>query len=161
MDITVTLTEHHVWLVGELLDSAERYRHVLDEPVGAPTDRQTVRGLLGLMVGQLEMWLDLVDGKPGSEQDDTLDELRRRHDDAGPRFVELTRRVVAEGIAHEQFRDGTADHPGVFTYGGAIAHVLTFGAHHRALVIGALQAAGATHLRYGDPMLFVAERVNA
>jgi hypothetical protein len=161
MDVTVTLVEHHVWLTGELIDRAGRYDHVLDEPIetaGTFDGRPTLRELLGLLVGQQEMWLDAVDGKPGSEGDDTLDELRRRHGEAGRRLVELTRRVVADGIAHEQFRDGPAEHPGVFTYGGVIAHVLTFGAHRRALAIGALQAAGADDLRYGDPMLFFAER---
>lgn len=162
MDITVTLVEHHVQLVGDLIDRAERHDRVLDEPIepaGTFDGRPTVRELLSLLVGQQEMWLDAIDGKPGTEQvDDAVGDLRRRHAESGARLVELTRSVVGEGRAAERFREGPAEHPDVFTYGGAIAHLLTFGAHRRALVIGALQKAGADDLRYGDPMLFFAGR---
>jgi hypothetical protein len=37
-----------------------------------------------------------------------------------------------------------------------IAHVLTFAAHRRTLVVGALFDAGITDLGYGDPMRWVA-----
>jgi AraC family transcriptional regulator len=40
----------------------------------------------------------------------------------------------------------------VYTYGGMIAHVLTFAAHRRTLVAGALIDAGVTDLGPGDPM---------
>ena len=44
----------------------------------------------------------------------------------------------------------------VFTYGGLIAHVLTFAAHRRLLVLGALESAGIPDLGNGDPRLWVA-----
>jgi hypothetical protein len=40
-----------------------------------------------------------------------------------------------------------------------IAHVLTFAAHRRTLVVGALHSAGITDLGAGDPMRWVAEAV--
>jgi AraC family transcriptional regulator len=48
--------------------------------------------------------------------------------------------------------DVTCEPPRVFTYGGVVAHVLTFGAHRRTLVCGALADAGVTDLGAGDPM---------
>ncbi len=45
----------------------------------------------------------------------------------------------------------------MFTYGGLIAHVLTFAAHRRILVLGALESAGHPDLGSGDPRLWVAE----
>ena len=58
-------------------------------------------------------------------------------------------------------RDGepyaVCDPPEVFTYGGMLAHVLTFAAHRRTLAIGALHSAGITDLGAGDPMRWVAE----
>ncbi|MEO6351116.1 MAG: hypothetical protein ABIP53_10750 [Candidatus Limnocylindrales bacterium] len=42
------------------------------------------------------------------------------------------------------------------TYGGLIAHVLTFAAHRRTLVCGALVSAGITDLGAGDPRKWVA-----
>ena len=53
--------------------------------------------------------------------------------------------------------DAICDPPEVFTYGGMIAHVLTFAAHRRTLVCGALIEAGVTDLGAGDPMRWVAE----
>ncbi len=41
--------------------------------------------------------------------------------------------------------------PPVFSYGGLLAHVLTFAAHRRTLVCGALWSAGITDLGAGDP----------
>jgi AraC family transcriptional regulator len=37
------------------------------------------------------------------------------------------------------------------TYGGMVAHVLTFSAHHRLLAVTALARHGITDLGYGDP----------
>jgi AraC family transcriptional regulator len=66
--------------------------------------------------------------------------------------------VSAENLTEEVFREGTEDHPNVFTYGGMIAHVLSFGAHRRSLVIAALAADGVDDLRNGDPMLYFADK---
>ena len=41
--------------------------------------------------------------------------------------------------------------------GGMIAHVLTFAAHRRTLVVLALDEADITDLGWGDPMQWVAE----
>ena len=159
MDITLTLVEHHVWLVGQLVDRVERRQALLDRPVqDGLDDKPTVRSLLDVLVGQLEMWLDSVDGTPaGTDAGTTPADLRKRLADAGPRFVELTRRVVAEDRTEEVFRDGPEDHPSVFTYGGMIAHALSFGAHRRSLVIAVLAADGVDDLRNGDPMLYFSE----
>jgi len=48
---------------------------------------------------------------------------------------------------------------GRVTYGGMIAHVLTFAAHNRTLVVLALQKAGIEDLGWGDPVTRVAEPV--
>lgn len=137
MDITATLVEHHIWLVGQLIDRADRYEHVLDEPVASSSgldETPTVRGLLNLLVGQLELWLDAVENTASvADRGTAPSDLRKRLADAGPRFVELTRSVIAGGRAAEVFRKGPAGHPDVFGYGGMIAHVITFGAHRRAL----------------------------
>ena len=48
--------------------------------------------------------------------------------------------------------------PELFTYGGLLAHVLTFAAHRRDLVCGALSDAGITDLGAGDPRDWISER---
>ena len=51
----------------------------------------------------------------------------------------------------------TCEPPEVFTYGGTIAHVLTFAKHRRTLVAGALVDAGISDLGAGDSIRWVAE----
>ena len=65
--------------------------------------------------------------------------------------------MIAEKRLDETFVDATCDPPQVFTYGGMLAHVLTFAAHRRTLAIGALYSAGIVDLAPGDPMRWVAE----
>jgi hypothetical protein len=66
--------------------------------------------------------------------------------------------TCASGRLDETFVDATCDPPRVFAYGGMIAHVLTFAAHRRTLVLGALHDLGITDLGNGDPMHWVAEQ---
>jgi hypothetical protein len=53
------------------------------------------------------------------------------------------RAIVAEGRLDETFVDALCDPPQIFTYGGMVAHVLTFAAHRRVLVCGALATPGS------------------
>ncbi len=47
--------------------------------------------------------------------------------------------------------DATGESPVFFTYGGMIAHVLSYGAYRRTLVQGGLTAAGVADLE-DDPL---------
>ena len=68
--------------------------------------------------------------------------MRTRLAEEGPAFLGAVRRIVAEGRLDETFVDATCEPPRVFTYGGMVSHVLTFAAHRRTLVVGALHDAG-------------------
>jgi AraC family transcriptional regulator len=162
MDVLVQMLDHHLWLVGEIIDRAGRLDDaILDRPIessveGIDTD-PTLRSLTGRLVGQLEMWITGLEG--GSQvpagDDLTTPGLRRRLDVAGPRFRNLVVTPLRDDRAGETFVDATCDPPRTFTYGGVLAHVLTFSAVRRSLAIGALDSAGITDLGSGDPMRFV------
>jgi hypothetical protein len=81
--------------------------------------------------------------------------LRDRLDTVGPLFRELTMTPIHQGRADETFVDATCDPPETFSYGGVLAHVLTFSAVRRTMAIGALESADITDLGSGDPMRFV------
>ena len=68
--------------------------------------------------------------------------MRRWYDDVGPRFVALAHRIEDEHLVDVTFVNTMCSPPELFTYGGLIAHVLTFAAHRRTLVCGALHDAG-------------------
>lgn len=165
MDLIQRMVEHHVWLLGELTDRAGNLRDdVLDTPIEISVDgideSPTLRSLLARLVGQLAMWNAAVAGRQydfESERDQSVACMRKRLAEAGPDFLATVRTKIAEGSLDETFVDAVCDPPEVFTYGGMVAHVLTFAAHRRTLVLGALADAGITDLGSGDPMRYVAE----
>ncbi|MFB6721716.1 helix-turn-helix domain-containing protein [Kribbella sp. NPDC056345] len=164
MDIVTGLAEHHVSLLGELIDRARDISpDVLDGEVPAPDLDEppiTPRRMLDRMVWQLEMWLAAVAAEPfefpESGRAVSLGQLRDRYEVAGPRFLELVHRVSAENSFDETFVDSTCAPPKVSSYGSMIAHVLTFAAVRRTLVVDAFRKAGMTDLGYGDPAPFLA-----
>jgi len=162
MDVLENMLDHHLWLVGEIVDRmADLPDAVLDQPVELSVegiDRDpTLRSLADRLVGQLEMWVASVNGAtampaPGPTEPASL---RARLDDVGPRFRELVLPPLRDGRADETFVDAVCDPPQTFTFGGMLAHVLTFSAVRRTMAVGALESAGITDLGAGDPMQFV------
>jgi AraC family transcriptional regulator len=167
MDLLTRMVEHHVWLLGEMLTRAEGLSdEVLDEPVEISVegvdDDPTLRSMLSRLVGQLAMWDAATHDRPYDfevERNESVADMRSRLAESGPAFLAQVRTIVDEGRLDETFVDAICDPPEVFTYGGMIAHVLTFAAHRRTLVCGALIDAGVTDLGAGDPMRWVAEAV--
>jgi len=165
MDLLERLVEHHVWLVGEVVERAERLDDdQLDAPIELSVegidDDPTLRSLLSRLVGQMDMWNASMENRAYDfevERNESLRSMRARLAVAGPAFLERVRSVVAERRLDETYVDATCEPAEVFTYGGVIAHVLTFAAHRRTLAIGALYSAGITDLAAGDPLRWVAE----
>ena len=157
------MIDHHLWLTGEIVDRmGDRPRR------GArPADRAvsvegidadpTLRSVADRLVGQLEMWVESVSGGTAMppDGDRTPAGLRQRLDAVAPRFQELVVTPIRDGRAEETFIDAVCDPPRTFTYGGMVAHILTFAAVRRTLAIGALESAGVPDLGSGDPMLYV------
>lgn len=165
MDLLTRMVEHHVWLVGEMIERASRLTDdALDAPIelSVDEDRQTIRSLLSRLVGQMGMWNAAMDGRDydwAVEDGEAVLSLRRRLADEGPVFLRHVRDTAEQGRLDDTFVDAVCDPPEVFTYGGMIAHVLTFAAHRRTLVALALDAAGVSDLGWGDPMHWVADPV--
>jgi AraC-like DNA-binding protein len=165
MDLLLKLVEHHVWLVGEIVARGGR---LTDEQLDAPIelsvegvdDEPTLRSLLSRLVGQMDMWNASMENRPYDfdvERGESLRSMTARLDTAGPAFLERVRSVIEERRLDETFVDATCDPAEMFTYGGVVAHVLTFAAHRRTLAIGALHSAGITDLGAGDPLRWVAD----
>jgi hypothetical protein len=159
MDLVVTMTEHHIWLVGQLIDRAARMDDGrLDTPIEISVvgidNHPTPRSLLSRLVGQMEMWNQAVANRPydfAVEHEERLGSMRRRLAECAPIFLGHVREACKRGGLDDTFVDTTAGTPYFFTYGGMIAHVLTYAAHRRTLVSGALHSAGITDLE-DDPL---------
>jgi AraC-like DNA-binding protein len=161
MDVLTRMLDHHLWLTGEIVDRIGGLDdQALDRPIESSVEgidaAPTLRDLADRLVGQLEMWATAVEGGGSIPTGaSTPESLRARLDEAGPRFRELVVAPIRDGRADETFLDATCVPPQVFSYGGVLAHVLTFAAVRRTLAIGALETAGVADLGAGDPMQYV------
>jgi len=165
MDLLRKMVEHHVWLVGEMVSRAgtlsdERLDSPIEISVEGVDDDPTLRSLLSRLIGQMGMWNAAIAGREYDwevEKHESITSMRRRLADEGSAFVSFVGKVGEEGRLDETFVDALCDPVEVYTYGGMIAHVLTFAAHRRTLVAGALIDAGIEDLGAGDPMRWVAQ----
>lgn len=163
MDLLTRMVEHHIWLTGEMITCADRLpADQLDQPIelSVDDDRQTVRSLLSRLIGQMDMWNCAIANQAydwSLEENESIGAMRERVARVGPAFLSEVREVVTDGRLDETFVDALCEPAEVFTYGGMIAHVLTFAAHRRTLVALALNNAGVGDLGWGDPMRWIAE----
>jgi AraC family transcriptional regulator len=163
MDLLTKMVEHHIWLTGEMVRLAERLtEEQLDQPIvlDADDDQQTIRSLLSRLIGQMGMWnaaLATRDYDWSVEEHESLSSMRERLAIEGPTYLAHVRDVVAGDRLDDTFVDALCEPAEVFTYGGMIAHVLTFAAHRRTLVVLAFGRHGVEDLGWGDPMVWVAQ----
>jgi len=162
MELLTKMVEHHIWLTGEMVRLAERLsEQELDETIGLAVDEdaQTIRSLLSRLIGQMGMWNAAMASRDydwSVEKHESLSSMRERLADEGPTYLSHVRDVVAADRLDDTFVDALCEPAEVFTYGGMIAHVLTFAAHRRTLVVLAFAQHGHEDLGWGDPMTWVA-----
>ena len=163
MDLMTRMVEHHIWLTGEMVRLAARLTdEQLDQPIelDVDDDRQTIRSLLSRLIGQLGMWnaaVALREYDWSVEEHESLSSMRERLAAEGPTFLTQVREVVEQDRLDDTFVDALCEPAEVFTFGGMVAHVLTFAAHRRTLVVLALAKHGVEELGWGDPMVWVAQ----
>ena len=161
LDLTDRLLAHDEWMTCRMLKDA---RTLTDEQldcalVGGKSTvpwelpEQTLRKALARIVFTKEMWSAAVQGStvPDDERV-TPDALLERFEASVKRFGDIVRDVRDNGKWDETFVDGVCAPPETFTYGGMIAHVITYSACRRQAVLRALEAFGITGMRHGDPL---------
>ena len=166
MELVMTMFDHHVWAVGKMIDLAGGLN---DEQLDAPIvlsvegvdDDPTIRSLLSRLVGQMAMWNASMESRPYDwdiERNEQLTSMRERLDSEGGRFKQRAAELVEDGRLDETFVNATCDPPETFSFGGVLAHVLTFAAHRRTLVTGALISAGVdVDLVTADPRAWLSD----
>ncbi len=99
MDLIAKLVEHHVWLVGEIVDRARR---LTDEQLDAPIERlgrgdrrrPDLRSLLSRLVGQMDMWNAAMESRAYDfdvERDESLRSIRSATRQRRPRLPRARR----------------------------------------------------------------------
>ena len=114
----------------------------------------SLRGILGHMIRNVEIWTDLMLGRPARivPGQDSLPDLLRRFDLGYAEFAALARSVQAKGQFNDIWLDVLDRPPTQKTFGGAILHVITHNMHHRAGLMHILRRLGASGLPDGDLM---------
>ena len=166
MELVMTMFDHHVWAVGKMIDLAGGLSDgQLDTPivlsVEGVDDDPTIRSLLSRLVGQMAMWNASMESRPYDwdiERNEQLTSMRERLESEGERFKQRAAELVEDGRLDETFVNATCDPPETFSFGGVLAHVLTFAAHRRTLVTGALISAGVdVDLVTADPRAWLSD----
>jgi AraC-like DNA-binding protein len=162
-DLTHRLVRHHLDRAGELVRAAESLSaEALARPLRpgfAPVwfEGEEPSGALMAerLVFTLEVWMASIDGEaqpPGGGP------LRPRLEVAGRAFERFARAVRDRGAWEDAFVDALCEPPEMFTYGGVIAHVLTYGAIRREMLASVLEELGADVPPTADPLAWEAER---
>ena len=163
MDLVRKMVEHHTWLLDQMLARAatltdEQLDAAIALSVQGIDEHPSLRSLLSRLVGQLDMWDAAIDGREydfAVEPGRRVADMRARLARVGPSFLGHVSEVCDQGRLDEALIC-PGDPVEVYTYGAMIAHVLTFAAHRRTLVAGALYDAGFTDLDGGDPIRWIA-----
>jgi AraC-like DNA-binding protein len=151
MDLTDRLVEHDLWLTDRLLEAAEKLpEDRLEQDL--PDSHETLASMLERLVWTKEMWTAAVEGRAAPDRRPASPScLRERLAAAGPAFVRVVREAGTRNTWDTAFVDATCDPPESFTYGGMAAHVLTWSAHRRHLVLSALRRSGV-EVEGADPL---------
>ena len=162
-DLAERMIAHHLDRVRELLEAAASMpAEALERPlrpgfvvVSFEGPEPTAALMAQRLVFTLEVWVAAISGEglPAGDGD-----LLRRHERAARAFARLARRIRDRGAWDDAFVDALCEPPQSFTYGGVVAHVLSYGAIRREALAAVLTELGATGLASGDPIDWEAGR---
>jgi AraC-like DNA-binding protein len=163
-DLTDRLVGHHLDRVRELLDVAAALPDAeLAKPlrpgfvvVSFEGEEASAAVMAERLVWTLEVWVAAIAGQPVP---DRSGELRERFERAARAFERLARRIRDRGAFDDAFVDALCEPPEAFTYGGVLAHILSYGAVRREALAGVLSQLGADVPASSDPIEW--ERANS
>lgn len=158
-DLTERLLHHHLGRTRELLvlaaglPAAALARELRPGLVVLPFEGPEPSAALmaARLVGTLEVWTAALVGEPAPER---TGPLVPRHDRAAAAFAAHARRIRDASAWDDAFVDALCEPPQAFTYGGVLAHVVTFGALRREALASVLTELGAPVPDTADPILW-------
>jgi AraC-like DNA-binding protein len=156
-DLTERMVLHHLQRTRELLEiAATQPDDALERPlrpgfvaVWFEGDEPSAALMAERLVRTLEVWVAAIVGElapePGGDR-------LARFDRASRAFERVARRIRDRGAWDDAFVDALCEPPESFTYGGVLAHVLTYGAVRREMLASVLRELGAAVPSSGDPI---------
>ncbi|HUB27333.1 MAG TPA: DinB family protein [Tepidisphaeraceae bacterium] len=161
MDLLDRLLGHDAWTTRQLL---LRCRELSDAQLDQEFDiaHCTARATLIHIISNMEIWTDLMSGRPQrTDNDRDVEGLLRRLDKVAADLSSFARSIAHDGRWDDLWLDHLDHPPRKKSYGGAIAHVITHSMHHRAQLLYILRRLGVRDLIEGDVLSWESEVKNA
>jgi AraC family transcriptional regulator len=158
-DLSDRMVGHHLDRVRELLAVAETLPpDKLAQPlrpgfvaVWFEGEEASAALMAERLVFTLEVWVAAMAGLPTPEEQPETS-LLERFDAAAKRFERIARSLRDRGAWDDAFVDALCEPPQSFSYGGVVAHALTFGTVRREALASLLTELGAPELASPDPL---------
>jgi uncharacterized damage-inducible protein DinB len=155
MDLLDRLLGHDAWTTRTLL---LRALVLSDEQLDREFDigHRSVRATADHLIFNMEVWSALMagrrpdTGRGSSPEDRTVEGLLSRLAAAESQLASVARSVAERGAWDGLWLDVLDDPPAPKSFGGAIAHVITHGMHHRAQLLHMFGKLGVRDLPEGD-----------
>jgi len=163
-DLSERLVAHHLDRVRELLEAAAGLpAAALARPlrpglvvVWFEGEEPSAALMAERLVFTLEVWVAAIAGEPVPSPG--AGSLLPRFERAARAFARLARGIRDRGAWDDAFVDALCEPPQSFTYGGVLAHVLSYGSVRREALAGVLTELGAGPFSTGDPIMWEADR---
>jgi AraC family transcriptional regulator len=167
MDVLELMLEHDHWLTKRMLEAAHKLTDAQLDAKLAPHQalhfeepQTSLRQMFHRLIFWKEVWLSAIHGLEFPVDDAlSLESLEARLERAAPAFLALATGVRDAGNWQGAFVDHLCEPPETFTFGGVIAHVLTFSAHQRCVMLELLRGFGIHDLGFGDPMEYMQRKL--
>lgn len=163
-DLTDRLVSHHLDRVRELLAAAATLpAAALERPlrpgfvaVWFDGEEPSAKLMAERLVFTLEIWVAAITGEPLPTKHGG--DLLGRFERAARDFARVARWIRDRGAWNDAFVDALCEPPQSFTYGGVLAHILSYGALRREMLASVLAELGARVPSSGDPIEWEAGR---
>lgn len=163
-DLTERLVAHHLDRVRELLQAASTLPAAeLERPmrpgfvaVWFEGEEASAALMAQRLVFTLEVWVAAIEGQPAPAVGGG--DLLHRFERAARAFARLARWIRDRGAWEDAFVDALCEPPQSFTYGGVLAHILSYGAIRRETLAAVLAELGAAVPSSADPIEWEAGR---
>lgn len=161
MDLFDLFAGHETWHTRKLLEHARQLTdEQLDRPITTPEllpwhePERSLRELLDRIVFTKEVWTAAITAGQFPEEKRKLSpaEMLERSDRAETEFQRVMCAVRARGGWDDVFVDDLCQPPEEFTFGGMLAHVVTFNSYRRLTAAAAMRSMGVDGVGLGCPM---------
>ncbi len=161
VDLFDRFAGHETWHTRKLLEHASRLSdEQLDRPITTPEllpwhgPERSLRELLDRIVFTKEVWTAAITSGEFPEEKRKLSpaELLDRYDRVEQSFQRVMCEVRARGAWDDTFVDELCQPPETFTFGGMLAHVVTYNSYRRLTAAAVLRSFGLHDVGFGDPI---------